>query len=73
MHILSLFFVEKYFCEIINIHHSFLPSFVGANPYKQDHKKGVKIIEVTVHFVNNNLDEDLIITQDTIKIDHTYS
>lgn len=73
MRILSPFFVEKYPHKIINIHHSFLPAFIGANPYKQAYERGVKIIGATAHFVNNNLDEGPIIAQDTIKIDHTYS
>ncbi|WP_334090864.1 formyltransferase family protein, partial [Helicobacter typhlonius] len=57
----------------INIHHSFLPAFVGANPYKQAHKRGVKIIGATAHFVNENLDEGPIITQDVIAINHNFS
>ncbi|PAF43846.1 formyltetrahydrofolate deformylase [Helicobacter sp. 11S03491-1] len=73
MRILSPSFVEKYQNKIINIHHSFLPAFIGANPYKQAFQRGVKIIGATAHFVNNHLDEGPIITQDIIKIDHTYS
>ncbi|MDO7253472.1 formyltetrahydrofolate deformylase [Helicobacter cappadocius] len=73
MRILSPNFVEKYKNKIINIHHSFLPAFIGANPYKQAYERGVKIIGATAHFVNNHLDEGPIITQDITKIDHTYS
>ncbi|PAF50658.1 formyltetrahydrofolate deformylase [Helicobacter sp. 13S00477-4] len=73
MRILSPSFVKKYQNKIINIHHSFLPAFIGANPYKQAYERGVKIIGATAHFVNDNLDEGPIITQDIIKIDHTYS
>lgn len=73
MRILSPNFVERYKNKIINIHHSFLPAFIGANPYKQAYERGVKIIGATAHFVNNNLDEGPIITQDITKIDHTYS
>ncbi|PAF48359.1 formyltetrahydrofolate deformylase [Helicobacter sp. 12S02634-8] len=73
MRILSPSFVAKYTNKIINIHHSFLPAFIGANPYKQAYERGVKIIGATAHFVNNHLDEGPIIAQDIIKIDHTYT
>lgn len=72
MRILSPSFVEHFENKIINIHHSFLPAFIGANPYKQAYDRGVKMIGATSHFVNNNLDEGPIITQDIIHIDHTY-
>jgi len=70
MRILTPNFVEKYPNKIINIHHSFLPAFVGANPYKQAYDRGVKIIGATAHFVNNNLDDGPIIEQDVIRVDH---
>jgi formyltetrahydrofolate deformylase len=73
MRILNPAFVQKYEQKIINIHHSFLPAFIGANPYKQAHQRGVKIIGATAHFVNNMLDEGPIIAQDIIRIDHSYS
>jgi formyltetrahydrofolate deformylase len=73
MRILTSRFVEVYEDRIINIHHSFLPAFVGANPYKQAYERGVKIIGATAHFVNNNLDEGPIIAQNVIHIDHAYS
>lgn len=73
MRILSPNFVAKYPEKIINIHHSFLPAFIGANPYKQAFKRGVKIIGATAHFVNNDLDEGPIITQDVIRINHEMS
>ena len=73
MRILTSRFVEVYEDKIINIHHSFLPAFIGANPYKQAYERGVKIIGATAHFVNNNLDEGPIIAQDVIHIDHAYS
>jgi len=73
MRVLSSNFVDKYNDKIINIHHSFLPAFIGANPYKQAFERGVKIIGATAHFVNCNLDEGPIITQDIIRIDHTHS
>jgi len=71
MRILTPEFVERYEERIINIHHSFLPAFIGANPYKQAYDRGVKIIGATAHFVNNNLDEGPIIAQNTIPINHT--
>lgn len=73
MRILSPWFVSNYPNKIINIHHSFLPAFIGANPYKQAFERGVKIIGATSHFVNNNLDEGPIIMQEVIPINHSYS
>lgn len=70
MRILSGDFVGHYDEKMINIHHSFLPAFIGANPYKQAYERGVKIIGATAHFVNNNLDEGPIITQDIIHVNH---
>jgi formyltetrahydrofolate deformylase len=72
MRILTPRFVETYKDKIINIHHSFLPAFIGANPYKQAYNRGVKIIGATAHFVNNNLDEGPIIAQEVIHVNHTY-
>ncbi len=57
--------------RIINIHHSFLPGFTGANPYKQAHARGVKIIGATAHFVTSDLDEGPIIEQNIVRVDHT--
>ena len=59
--------------KIINIHHSFLPSFVGANPYKRAAERGVKLIGATCHYVTANLDEGPIIEQDVIRVDHADS
>jgi len=73
MRILTPRFVETYSDKIINIHHSFLPAFIGANPYKQAYDRGVKIIGATSHFVNNNLDEGPIIAQEVIHVNHAYS
>ena len=73
MRILTPRFVEAYENKIINIHHSFLPAFIGANPYKQAYERGVKIIGATSHFVNNNLDEGPIIAQEVIHVNHAYS
>jgi len=72
MRILSPAFVQNYENKIINIHHSFLPAFIGANPYKQAYERGVKIIGATAHFVNNNLDEGPIIAQDITHVDHSF-
>ncbi|MDX1295695.1 MAG: formyltetrahydrofolate deformylase [Sulfurimonadaceae bacterium] len=72
MRILTPTFVEAYEDKIINIHHSFLPAFIGANPYKQAYERGVKIIGATAHFVNNDLDEGPIISQDVVHVDHAY-
>lgn len=59
--------------KIINIHHSFLPSFKGANPYKQAYQRGVKLIGATAHYVTADLDEGPIIEQDTVRITHAQS
>lgn len=72
MRILTPEFVSHFEGKIVNIHHSFLPAFIGANPYKQAYERGVKIIGATAHFVNNNLDEGPIIVQDIVKVDHSY-
>jgi len=59
--------------KAINIHHSFLPGFKGANPYRQAHARGVKLIGATAHFVTTDLDEGPIIEQDVVRVDHSYS
>lgn len=73
MRILSQDFTQKYQHKIINIHHSFLPAFIGAKPYQQAFDRGVKIIGATAHFVNSNLDEGPIITQQVIPVDHAFN
>ena len=73
MRILTPQFVEYFENKVLNIHHSFLPAFIGANPYKQAHSRGVKIIGATAHYVTNDLDEGPIIYQDITRIDHSYS
>ncbi|WP_428772002.1 formyltetrahydrofolate deformylase [Vibrio sp.] len=73
MRVLTPNFVEKYRNRIINIHHSFLPAFIGAKPYQQAYERGVKIIGATAHFVTNDLDEGPIIKQDVIPVDHNFS
>ena len=71
MRILSPEFISGLKLKIINIHHSFLPAFIGANPYHQAYKRGVKIIGATAHFVTNDLDEGPIITQKIISVNHS--
>ena len=70
MRIITPEFVNHFPDRIVNIHHSFLPAFVGANPYRQAYERGVKIIGATAHFVNNDLDEGPIIAQDVKSVDH---
>jgi formyltetrahydrofolate deformylase len=59
--------------RVINIHHSFLPGFKGANPYRQAHERGVKLIGATAHFVTTELDEGPIIEQNVVRVDHSQS
>ncbi|MFN8438509.1 MAG: formyltetrahydrofolate deformylase [Cytophagales bacterium] len=73
MRILSPDFVSRYENKIINIHHSFLPAFIGANPYLQAFHRGVKLIGATAHIVNNQLDEGPILTQKVIEVDHNFT
>ncbi|NTV98708.1 MAG: formyltetrahydrofolate deformylase [Chlorobiaceae bacterium] len=70
MQILSPRFVALYPSRIINIHHSFLPAFVGGNPYRQAYERGVKIIGATSHYVTEDLDQGPIIEQDIIRVSH---
>lgn len=70
MQILTPNFVEKFPNQIINIHHSFLPAFIGAKPYERAHDRGVKLIGATSHYVTNDLDEGPIIEQDIARVDH---
>jgi formyltetrahydrofolate deformylase len=72
MRILSAEFIDSFKLKIINIHHSFLPAFIGANPYSQAYKRGVKIIGATAHFVTNDLDDGPIIVQKIANINHSY-
>ena len=71
MQILSPELCEALSGRIINIHHSFLPGFKGANPYKQAHARGVKLIGATAHFVTSDLDEGPIIEQNVVRVDHS--
>jgi formyltetrahydrofolate deformylase len=73
MRVLTPTFVKKFPNRIVNIHHSFLPAFMGANPYRQAYERGVKIIGATAHFVNNDLDEGPIIAQNIQEVDHRHT
>lgn len=73
MRVMTPEFVAHYPNRIINIHHSFLPAFIGSRPYHQAYERGVKIIGATAHYVNDNLDEGPIILQDVIPVDHQYT
>ena len=73
MQILSPEFVAEFEGRIINIHHSFLPGFKGANPYAQAHARGVKLIGATAHFVTADLDEGPIIEQNVVRVEHSHS
>ncbi len=73
MQILSPAFCNEFAGRIINIHHSFLPGFKGANPYAQAHARGVKLIGATAHFVTEDLDEGPIIEQNVTRVDHAAS
>jgi formyltetrahydrofolate deformylase len=73
MQVLSPRVCEALAGRIINIHHSFLPGFKGANPYRQAHQRGVKLIGATAHFVTTDLDEGPIIEQNVVRVDHSQS
>jgi formyltetrahydrofolate deformylase len=73
MRVLTPAFIRKYPHRIINIHHSFLPAFVGAKPYQQAFQRGVKVIGATAHFVTDELDQGPIIVQQVIPVDHTHN
>jgi formyltetrahydrofolate deformylase len=73
MQILSSDFLKKLGVPVINIHHSFLPAFIGAAPYRKAKERGVKLIGATAHYVTQDLDEGPIIEQDTVRVDHADS
>ena len=73
MRVLSADFLEQLGCPAINIHHSFLPSFKGAEPYRRAHDRGVKLIGATAHYVTADLDEGPIIEQDVVRVTHRQS
>jgi len=70
MQILSPSFIANYEHRIINIHHSFLPAFMGGKPYHQAHERGVKIVGVTAHYATAQLDQGPIIEQDVVRCSH---
>ena len=72
MQVLSTDFLSRYPGRIINIHHGFLPAFVGANPYQAAYDRGVKLIGATAHYVTEDLDAGPIIEQDVLRIDHRH-
>ena len=72
MQVLSKNFLEQVGCPVINIHHSFLPSFAGAKPYHQAYQRGVKLIGATAHYVTEDLDEGPIIEQDVARVSHRH-
>ena len=73
MRVLSPNFVARYAARIVNIHHSFLPAFVGARPYQQAFDRGVKIIGATAHIVTDDLDTGPIIAQDVEPVTHAHT
>jgi len=73
MQILTADFLAEVGCPVINIHHSFLPAFIGANPYRQAYERGVKLVGATAHYATEVLDEGPIIEQDVIRVNHTMS
>ena len=73
MRVLSEGFVARYPDRIVNIHHSFLPAFAGASPYRQAFARGVKVIGATAHIVTAELDDGPIIAQDVIHVDHSFT
>jgi formyltetrahydrofolate deformylase len=73
MQIITSEFIEAVGCPLINIHHSFLPAFVGAAPYQRARDRGVKLVGATAHYVTEDLDEGPIIEQDVVRVDHTHT
>ncbi|KUI20531.1 formyltetrahydrofolate deformylase [Mycobacterium sp. GA-1285] len=73
MQILTPRFLAEVGCPLINIHHSFLPAFIGAAPYRRAKERGVKLVGATAHYVTENLDEGPIIEQDVVRVDHRHS
>jgi formyltetrahydrofolate deformylase len=73
MQILSADFLARVGCPVINIHHSFLPAFAGAEPYRHAYERGVKLIGATAHYATEDLDEGPIIEQDVVRVGHRYT
>ncbi|WP_422750096.1 formyltetrahydrofolate deformylase [Mycobacterium sp. WMMD1722] len=72
MQIITSNFLEEVGCPLINIHHSFLPAFIGAAPYRRAKERGVKLVGATAHYVTAELDEGPIIEQDVVRVDHRH-
>jgi len=72
MQIITPEFLAEVGCPLINIHHSFLPSFIGAAPYRRARERGVKLVGATAHYVTEDLDEGPIIEQDVVRVDHRH-
>jgi formyltetrahydrofolate deformylase len=72
MQILTPDFLDQVGCPLINIHHSFLPAFIGAAPYRRAKERGVKLVGATAHYVTETLDEGPIIEQDVVRVDHRH-
>ena len=73
MQILTPQFLGDVGCPMINIHHSFLPAFIGAAPYRRAKERGVKLVGATAHYVTEDLDDGPIIEQDVVRVDHRHS
>ncbi len=73
MQILTPQFIDAVGCPMINIHHSFLPAFIGAAPYRRAKERGVKLVGATAHYVTQDLDEGPIIEQDVVRVDHRHN
>lgn len=73
MQIVTPQFLDAIGCPLINIHHSFLPAFIGANTYRRARERGVKLVGATAHYVTADLDEGPIIEQDVVRVDHTHT
>jgi formyltetrahydrofolate deformylase len=72
MQVLTPQFLDEVGCPLINIHHSFLPAFIGAAPYRRAKERGVKLVGATAHYITDNLDEGPIIDQDVVRVDHRH-
>ncbi len=72
MPIITANFLTEVGCPLINIHHSFLPAFIGAAPYRRARERGVKLVGATAHYVTADLDEGPIIEQDVVRVDHRH-
>jgi len=72
MQILTPLFIAEVGCPLINIHHSFLPAFIGAAPYRRAKERGVKLVGATAHYVTEDLDDGPIIEQDVVRVDHRH-